>query len=406
MGFQPMPHGLKIRPTITGHLIFLICYVILGPLAWLGMLAGFALGLSRMNRLMRPANLPADPPLVTILIPAKDEAERIAGSVERVLAQDYPNFEIIVIDDRSTDRTGAILDEIAAETPNLRVLHIQPGQLPSGWLGKCNALWQAQKLVNGSWLLFVDSDVSLQPEALSVAISVAVQREYDALSILTRLDCPTFLERLILPVLAAAWTVMNLTSKTNDDNSKIAAANGQFFLIRREAYEKVGGHASVKNQIVEDVQLMRHLKQAGFITRLQMGKHLAATRMHANLSQMFHGWGRIYSGTNHRGPWRILASMIFVILCGLSVYPAIAFGAILAAHGHADLLIIAAAHLAAMTLYLATTYRLSGNSMRYAWLFPMSALMMLAICVFALRMCYTGKLKWRDTQYGAELTSQ
>ncbi len=290
----------------------------------------------------------------------------------------------------------------------MRVLHIEPGGLPPGWLGKCNALWQGQKLVKGSWLLFVDSDVSLQPKALSVAISVAIQREYDALSILTRglIVRSSFLRGLILPVVAAAWTVMNMTSNTNDDKSKTAAANGQFFLIRREAYEKVGGHASVKNQIVEDVQLMRHLKRAGFITRLQMGKHLAATRMHVNLSQIFHGWGRIYSGTNHRSPWRILAAMIFVLICGLSVYPVNRFRyAIQVAHGNADLLIIAATHLATMTWYLATMYRLSGNPMRYAWLFPMSAVMMLAICVFALRMCYTGKLKWRDTQYDADLTS-
>jgi glycosyltransferase involved in cell wall biosynthesis len=295
--------------------------VILGPLAWLGMLVGFELAKSRMNRLKRPAPPPPqDPPRVTILIPAKDEAERIAGCIERTLAQDYPNFEILVVDDRSTDRTGVILDEIAADTGKLRVLHIPIGDLPPGWLGKCHALAQAAKLATGSWLFFVDSDVSLEPDALKVALAVALQRKYDALSILTRLDCPTFLERLILPVVAGAWTVMNMTSNTNDDKSKIAAANGQFFLIRREAYEKVGGHEGVRNYIVEDVELMRHLKSAGFVTRLQMGKHLASTRMHVNLSQMFHGWGRIYSGTNHRSPWRILAAMIFVILCGLSVW--------------------------------------------------------------------------------------
>lgn len=379
-------------------------YLILGPAAWLSLLAGFALANSRMNRLKRAAPpLPENPPLVTILIPAKDEAQRIAGCIERIMAQDYPNFQIIVVDDRSTDRTGVILDEIAAKTERLRVVHIEPGDLPPGWLGKCHALAKAEKLVAGSWLLFVDSDVSLQPDALSRSLAVGIQRNYDALSILTRLECHTFLERLILPIAAAAWAVMNLASATNDDESQVAVANGQFFLIRREAYEKVGGHEAVRNQITEDVELMRLLKGAGFITRLQFGEHLASTRMHSNLGQMFHGWGRIYSGTNRRSPWRILTAMTFLIICGLSVYPVLAFGITqMIAHRENPFLIGSIAHLLLLSAYLTLVYHTAGVAKRYVWLFPLAVAFMLPIFGFALRMCRTGRLQWRGTQYAAE----
>jgi len=114
------------------------------------------------------------------------------------------------------------------------------------------------------------------------------------------------------------------------------------------------------------------------------------------------GWGRIYSGTSRRSPWKILLAMLFLLVCGFSVYPILA---IAIAFGSRDLLMASVAHLLLMTGYLASIYKLSGNAKRYAWLFPLSCWMLMAIFCFALRMCYTGKLKWRDTTYGAELSS-
>src|SRR5450432_2196410 len=149
---------------------------------------------------------------------------------------DYPQFDVIAIDDRSTDETGKILDEIAAANPRLRVIHVH--DLPAGWLGKSHALHVGTREVKSDWLLFVDSDVTLEKNALSATLSLAIKRKYDALSILTRLECHRFIERLLLPPLAGAWGVMHTISLTNEDSRKtIAAANGQFFLIRRDVYE-------------------------------------------------------------------------------------------------------------------------------------------------------------------------
>jgi chlorobactene glucosyltransferase len=221
-----------------------------------------------------------------------------------------------------------------------------------------------------------------------------VDRKYDAVSILTRLECQTFWEKLVLPLAAATWATMFAISATNDDNRKAAAANGQFFLVRRAAYEAVGGHAAVRDQITEDVELMRRLKSNGARTRFLFGSHLATTRMHATLRQMLHGWGRIYSGTSRRRMGRILATIVLLPVIGLSVYPMLVCGLF-----RPILLAAAIIHFAAMSGYLAMVYKKAGQPRRYALLFPLGCGVLLALLAYALRMCRTGRVLWRDTQY-------
>jgi cellulose synthase/poly-beta-1,6-N-acetylglucosamine synthase-like glycosyltransferase len=407
------------------------------------------MGRFKMKRLLKwKTKLPAYPPKVTILIPAKDEGEGIRRCLDAVLAQDYPNFDIVTIDDRSEDDTGAVMDEIAASDSRVRAIHIARGSLPPGWLGKCHALHVGVRSLppialsasrdtgvrrmlvahetkvrqvsiaphtgedarvtdtvsplgasDESWLFFVDSDVTLERDALSTAISICLQREYDALSILTRIDCRSLIERLMLPPLAGAWAIMHSISKTNEDSRKERAyANGQFFLVRRRAYEAVGGHQTVKDQITEDVELMRALKSNDFIVRFFSGGHLASTRMHTNLKQMFNGWGRIYSGTERRSPWRILCAMWFILSSIFTVYPALVYGIYrLTSDGNPQWLEASSLHFILMTLYLALIYHWSGNKPRYALLVPFSGAIMLAIFAFSLRKCQTGQITWRET---------
>jgi chlorobactene glucosyltransferase len=191
---------------------------------------------------------------------------------------------------------------------------------------------------------------------------------------------------------------MHAASKTNEDSRKESAvANGQFFLIRRSAYEAVGGHESVKDQITEDVELMRRLKGNEFKVRIFSGAHLASTRMHSNLKQMFSGWSRIYSGTPRRRPWKILWAMWFILSAALTVYPAAILGA-----RDPKWLMPACTHFILMTGYLMLIYRWSGNRARFAFLVPLSAPLMLAILVYSLRKCQTGKIVWRDTVFAPE----
>jgi cellulose synthase/poly-beta-1,6-N-acetylglucosamine synthase-like glycosyltransferase len=374
----------------------LILYAILGPGLWALFALLMALAYGRMNRLKRPATAMAQSPSVAILIPAKDEGDGIRGCLQSVLAQDYPNFSIICINDRSTDNTGAIMDELAASTGGkVQVIHVPAGGLPPGWLGKCHALWTAAKNTTADWILFVDSDVTVATDALSCALALAVNREYDAVSIMTKLDCDGFLEHLVLPLAAASVSAMCAISLTNDDNRKPAFANGQFFLIKRSAYEAVGGHESVKDHITEDVALMRILKARGFRTRLYMGRKFASTRMHSTYRQMLHGWGRIYSGVSSRKPWRILGA-ILVVLNALSAWIMLPIALMLR---QKELLALAGLHWLIATSAIAVFYHWSGNPKRYALLFPLAAGVLLSLYAYALKMCATGKVAWRGTSY-------
>src|SRR3989440_2082776 len=239
-------------PAHLGEYILFILYVLVGPAAWALFFIALLRGRQRLSLLHRRAGQAVTgSPRVTILIPAKDEGERIRACIESALGQKYANFSVIAIDDRSTDRTGAVMDELAAKHPNLRVVHIRDGSLPAGWTGKCNALHSAVKHADGEWLLFVDSDVILKPDALPVTLSLAVERDYDLLSLLPRIESGGFWEGVLVPLCGAAINALYMTALTNADHRKPAFANGQFLLVRRSAYEAIGGHERVKDQFTE-----------------------------------------------------------------------------------------------------------------------------------------------------------
>ena len=383
----------------------LMIYAMIGPLTWVAFVAIALLAYGRMRKFRRPRlPLPDTPPTVTVLIPAKDEGDGIRACLERVLEQDYPNFTILAVDDRSTDATGAVMDEMAAAHPErLRALHIPPGGLPPGWLGKCNALHTAAAHADAEWLLFVDSDVKLEPDALSTAVARAAAKSYDALSIMTRLETHTFWEKLILPLAGGSVGALTKMSLTNHDTYRsIAFANGQFFLIRRATYEEVGGHASVRDNITEDVALMRLMKGAGKRCRLYYGRDFASTRMHTTLPAMFNGWSRIYSGVTHRRALPLVAAMLFVAICGLSAYVVLAASLVaFASTGRSDWLILSLLHVTIMTIALMGVYQISGNRKRYALAFPIGGAVLIAIYAAAVRTCRTGRIAWRGTSYTA-----
>lgn len=355
-----------------------------------------------MNRLRTDQGpMPLEKPqTVNILIPAKDEAQRIGACVAAALEQDYPNFSVIAIDDRSTDGTGEILDRLAAGEPRLTALHVPPGELPAGWAGKTNALHLAAPKAAGDWLLFLDSDVVVAPALLSYLVGLAAARGYDAVSLLTGIHGNSMLQKAVLPAAAGVWSMMHLVSVTNNDNRKnFAFANGQVFLIRRSAYESVGGHAAARFELAEDVQLMRLLKSAGFRTRLLLGQSLATTHMYGTTRQAIRGWARIYATTNRLQSGAILAAIAILAISTIIFWPAIIVGAADARAGHWHWLITSGVHWGAMAAWLATIYRASGNSRRYAVAAPLTFLFVLGILLYALVMCRTGRITWRGTQY-------
>jgi chlorobactene glucosyltransferase len=231
---------------------------------------------------------PTHTPRVSLLVPARNEARNIEGCARGLLAQDYPDFEVIVLDDESTDGTGEILARIAAEDDRLRVIHGQP--LPAGWLGKNWACQQLSQVANGDYLLFTDADTRHDPLMLRDSIAATVATHADLLSGMPHQEVKTWGEQLLVPILA--WSFMAFIPLVLAQRVRAAflsLAIGQFLLFRRSAYEKINGHESVRDKVVEDFELARNIKNAGLQWRFVDATARIHCRMYHNFREVFNG---------------------------------------------------------------------------------------------------------------------
>lgn len=397
---------------LSPETLVLISYCLFGPVAWIFLGWGMWRGRRLMRLVRRPVPpLKGPPPRVTIMIPAKDEGERIRDCIHSALDQDYPNFHVIAVNDRSTDNTGRIMDEIAAARPGkLTVNHIQEGTLPEGWTGKCNALHTSVRQADGQYILFIDSDVVVARDALSATVARAHTHGYDLLSFLPRIEAHGFWEELLIPLAGFGVSTMYVVAMTNKDYLKgTAFANGQYLFIKRSTYDAMGGHARVRDRFCEDVEIARYLKAQGYKTRITWGAEFASVRMYSSLASIFKGWGRNFYAGSLGKPWRILAGIAFVLLACYSAYVAIAFGLYRLFNPAPQLgpyawLAAGLAHFAIFTGLLMVVYSWSGNAKRMALLFPLGGAMLIGIFFRSLKMCLTGKVEWRGTSYTHRMT--
>jgi chlorobactene glucosyltransferase len=230
-------------------------------------------------------------PLVSVLVPARNEAANIEACVRSLLAQDYPRWELLVLDDQSEDATGAILARLAAADGRLRVL--AGGPLLPGWLGKANACRQLAAAARGDWLLFTDADTVHQAPALGRALTLALASDVGLLSLFPRQITGTLAERLVVPLMhLAVYGLLPLPAMRRLRSPAFAAANGQYLLFRRAAYDAAGGHAAVRALVLEDVALARAVKQAGHRIELADGGDLVRTRMYRGAADLWAGFSK------------------------------------------------------------------------------------------------------------------
>jgi len=356
-----------------------------------------------MNLLKKRTSPLVEPfPHVTILIPAKDEGQRIAQCLASALGQDYPEFDVLAIDDRSGDQTGKIMDEMANADPRLKAIHVT--ELPAGWTGKNHALHRGAKEARGQWLLFIDSDVILQPQALSATLSVAVSRRYDMLSLILRHETRGIWESVLVPIASAAFGSVYLMGLSNSQSNSHFFGNGQFMLIRRDAYDQIGGHEAVKNQYNEDMTLARIMKQSALRPRMAWGIELGSVRMYDSLATIMRGWSRIFFGSSCGSPWRSLCVMAVILLGCYSAYPAAAWGVWRLVHSNEPIMGIAwlaaaTLHWTMTTVQLGIIYRWMGNRAIYAAAFFISGWFVMVMLCRAVWMCLTRRVDWRGTSY-------
>lgn len=225
---------------------------------------------------------------VSLVIAARDEAEHIAQSIQTLAGLDYPDFEIIVVNDRSQDGTGQILDELARTEPRLKVVHNQT--LPKGWLGKCWALHQGTRQATGEWLLFSDGDVLFESQTLARAVSLSEQEGYEHLCLAPRILCTSAIQEAVTQSLALLFFLFqNPRHVLAKDRPKSYMGIGAFNLIKRSCYESFGGHEPLRLEVVDDVFLGMLVKRAGGRTAFFLGPDAARIHWYSGLFAYIRG---------------------------------------------------------------------------------------------------------------------
>jgi glycosyltransferase involved in cell wall biosynthesis len=260
-------------------------------------------------------------PVVSVIVPARNEEASLQACLDSLIVQTGVAFEVIVVDDRSTDGTRAIADSFSAQT--VRVLEAAP--LPLGWTGKNNAVVTGARVALGRWLLFTDADTIHLPGSLARSLAEAQQQKAALLSYSPQQIVNGFWQKAVMPVIFAELAAAFRPSEVSNSRSRAAAANGQYILITREAYESIGGHAAIAASLLEDVELARRVKQSGRKIFFRYAADAVRTRMYRTFKQLREGWTKNLA-LLFAAPVRLAALRMieFVLIVGSSAIAIIA----------------------------------------------------------------------------------
>ena len=284
-------------------------------LAWIVSLTLTIYGLSRQKPLLRVNDAigqHTELPLVSVVVPARNEETRVlAASIRSILEQDYQRFEVIAIDDRSTDNTRSILKSVAQADKRLHV--IEGEDLPGGWLGKPYAMHQALKQARGEWILATDADMIFEKEALRTALATALAEDADAISLIPYFQADSFWERVMIQTWSWVTLMFTIAYRINNPKAPGALGIGGFFLMRRSTLSLVGGYEALKNEVVEDIRLAEMIKHSGARMLTIQAPNLLRTRMYRSFGEIWESCTRTwFSGMKF--------SFGFALVCSLSMY--------------------------------------------------------------------------------------
>ncbi|MDA1081167.1 MAG: glycosyltransferase [Gemmatimonadetes bacterium] len=348
------------------------------------------------------ASQPSSSPLVSIIVPARNEARNIEACLRSILSTTLRSIEVIVVDDHSSDGTGGIARRMAAGDARVTVTDAPP--LPDGWFGKQWACHSAVQIARGTILLFTDADTRHTPELLPRALQALHERGADLLSVMGAQELGGFWERLLQPqvftFILGRYGNTEAMSRSNRPVDKIA--NGQFFLVKRALYDKCGGHEAVRDHVAEDLRMAQEVCRAGGVVHFVEGREFLSTRMYEGLGELMRGWGKnVYAGGRDSLELGVLGRavlrIVFPVPALWNVWP-VALG-LVAATGvlPAAVLWWGVTCYAASVLFWMMVNHEFGVPVWYAFLYPVAAAMMAWLLgVAALR---GDRVEWKGRKY-------
>ncbi len=330
-------------------------------------------------------------PSISVLLAARNEAQKLPEALKTLLAQDYPRYEVVAVDDRSSDATPQILDQFALADSRLHVVHV--AELPAGWLGKTHALQRAYERSTGEWLVFTDADVHFAPDLLRRAARLAREKGWEHLTLFGSLDLKGFWEKTVTVYFGVGFVFGVEPWKVHDPRSRRYMGAGYFQLVRRSTYEAVGTHRRLALEVLDDMKLGKIVKLGGFASGVAGAATLVHLRWHESAGEIIRGATKNFFAASGYSVLRVVCDILGVL--AISVIP---FLALPLTHGSARAFaaVGAAGALAAHT-WCALAYRIRWT---YGLTHPLGALifcyMMVRSMVVTLQ---RGGVEWRGTFY-------
>lgn len=361
----------------------------------LGLIVLLIISLSNLRYLRRLHIYPQPPnfPRFSVLVPARNEEENIRNCVSTLLSQDYPYFQVIVLDDNSTDRTWEILQKLASKDTRLKLLKGKP--LPQDWLGKHWACHQLAQTADGELLLFVDADTTCRPDMLRYAAGAIIAEKAALISALPRQIVVTWSELLSVPAFyfsILCGIPLGLTNRQR--NPLLLAVLGQFLLFRREAYTTVGGYAGVRQNVVDDIAIGRKVVGMRFAYRLLDGNGQVYCRMYRNLHQTWTGLTKSTFASFNFDPFLLIFVQLIVLL--LFVEPLIVFIMGLVQPLPFDITAMAGLGVSLSLLLFSISHHRFQFPLYLVFLYPASVIFMVVIAIASMVLTMQGKAKWKD----------
>jgi len=333
----------------------------------------------------------ADCPAISILFAARDEEEKLPAALATLKEIDYPNLEVIAVDDRSQDATGRVLDEFAAAHLRVRVVHV--AELPPGWLGKPHALQKAYEASTGEWLLFTDADVRFKPDVLRRAITLARAGELDHLTLLCDVEMIGFWEKALITFFVAVFHLASDPYRVSSPRSPFYVGVGAFQLVKRRAYEASGTHRRLAMEVIDDMKLGKIIKKSGFRSGAGIAQDSVVVRWHDGVGNVVRGVTKnFFAGFGYN------LGFVSVGIAGILLLNVAPIFGLVFSHGWIRVL-------AAIALFVALFFHAGAAivmrvSPLYAFTHPLGAIL---LCYMLLRSTVVtlkqGGIIWRDTFY-------